>query len=110
MPLPCCPTCKRDLADLSGIKVDIIGNTIATRQGVISLTDRQAELLAVLLKFMPGFVTRERICTFVYGAQDGGAPQNVDVFVCQLRKRLGSIGLRIETKWGVGYRLMAEDT
>jgi len=37
-----------------------------------------------------------------------GSDRAVDNTVMRLRKKLGAMGERIETVWGLGYRLQAE--
>lgn len=42
------------------------------------------------------------------GADGGPEPKIIDVQVCKMRKRLGPIGIQIETRWGQGYFLAPE--
>lgn len=44
----------------------------------------------------------------VWGYEAGGFDRTVDTHVLRLRKKLGPLGERIETVWGVGYRFAAE--
>ncbi len=49
-------------------------------------------------------VTRQQLLTAIT-RYDGDEPdiKIIDVFICKMRKKLGPLGIRIETIWGVGY-------
>jgi DNA-binding response OmpR family regulator len=74
---------------------------------VIDLTPKEYDLL-VLLVSHPGWVfKREVLLQQVWGDSYEGFDRTIDNHVTRLRKKLGQIGDKIETVWGVGYRFKA---
>lgn len=71
----------------------------------LSLTMREFDLLAFLIK-SPGVVfSRETLLQRVWGWDFDGGSRTVDVHVQQIRAKLGDASDLIETVRGVGYRL-----
>jgi DNA-binding response OmpR family regulator len=78
--------------------------------------DRLAELrpkefdLLVTLAGNPGVVfERERLLQLAWGYEYYGDSRTVDVHVTWLREKLAPSGARIQTVWGVGYKLVTAD-
>jgi DNA-binding response OmpR family regulator len=74
----------------------------------IDLTPKEYDLL-VLLVSHPGWVfKREVVLQQVWGDSYDGFDRTIDNHVTRLRKKLGALGEKIETVWGVGYRFKAD--
>lgn len=74
----------------------------------IDLTPKEYDLL-VLLASHPGWVfKREVLLQQVWGDNYDGFDRTIDNHVTRLRKKLGALGEKIETVWGVGYRFKAD--
>ena len=72
----------------------------------IDLTPKEYDLL-VLLASHPGWVfKREVLLQQVWGESYEGFDRTIDNHVTRLRKKLGVLGERIDTVWGVGYRFI----
>lgn len=70
----------------------------------IDLTPKEYDLL-VLLASHPGWVfKREVLLQQVWGDSYEGFDRTIDNHITRLRKKLGAVGDKIETIWGVGYR------
>lgn len=77
---------------------------------VYGLTNHEARLLGLLMK--RDLVTKDMAHTGLYGLRTGGADVEIkiiDVFVCKMRRKLKPFGVEIETVWGQGYRMTAEN-
>ncbi len=74
----------------------------------IILTDREYQIVEALLRTYPNAIHKERMFRNVWGAYSDVQMKTVDVFICKLRKRLGHVGLAIETVFGMGYRLVVQ--
>jgi DNA-binding response OmpR family regulator len=71
----------------------------------VELTATEFELLRALAE-RPGRVfSREDLISRARGDDAAITDRTIDVHVASLRKKLGKHGERIETVWGVGYRL-----
>lgn len=90
-----------------GIEVDLPRRRVTLDGVEVRLTQKELDLLALLMS-APGIVlTRERITAAVWGAAYAGGTRTVDTHVKTLRDALGDTADRprfIETVRGVGYR------
>jgi DNA-binding response OmpR family regulator len=74
----------------------------------LDLTPKEYELL-LLLASHPGWVfKREVLLQQVWGDSYEGFDRTIDNHITRLRKKLGPLGEKIDTVWGVGYRFKAE--
>jgi two-component system alkaline phosphatase synthesis response regulator PhoP len=88
-----------------GIELDESRRRVVVEGREVTLTRKEFDLLADLMR-RPGLVlTREKLLERVWGYDHPGTTRTVDVHIRQLRKKLD--GIPIETVWGVGYRLEA---
>jgi DNA-binding response OmpR family regulator len=73
----------------------------------IDLTPKEYDLLTLLASH-PGWVfKREVLLQQVWGESYEGFDRTIDNHITRLRKKLGPVGEKIETVWGVGYRFIA---
>ena len=74
----------------------------------IELTPKEYDLL-FLLASHPGWVfKREVLLQQVWGDYYEGFDRTIDNHITRLRKKLGPLGDKIDTVWGIGYRFKAE--
>jgi two-component system, OmpR family, response regulator ResD len=95
---------------LGGIELLPAERTVRVDGVLADLTPKEFELLHYLLVNRGLALTRERLLEEVWGYNSYGDARTVDVHVGQLRKKLGSWGLVIQTVWGLGYRADPEAT
>jgi DNA-binding response OmpR family regulator len=95
----------RALLDAGPLRVDV-GEHTATLDGQsIELTPKEFDLLALLMRNPGRAFARDYLLDQVWGNDYSGLEtRTVDTHVLRLRKKLGGVGDRIETVWGVGYR------
>ena len=73
----------------------------------IKLTKTEFDLLAALITNRGRLLSRERLLEKVWGYDFPGQTRTVDVHIKNLRHKLGpKTGKRIETVFGIGYRLL----
>ena len=55
-------------------------------------------------------ITKDRLEYRLYALEDAGCANALEAAVSRLRRKLAAArtSLQIETKWGIGYRLMAQ--
>ena len=74
----------------------------------VRLTGKEYAILELLTRRKGTIVTREMLLDHLYGGTDEPEFKIIDVFVCNLRKKLAQAtggDHYIETEWGRGYRL-----
>jgi DNA-binding response OmpR family regulator len=90
------------------IRVDASRRELLVRRGERwtrreGLTVRELQLLERLLHGRGRVTTREELLDAVWGGVDGVRPGVVDKHMAALRRKLGAIGRRIRSVYGVGY-------
>ena len=87
------------------LRVDVGEHTASVAGQPVELTPKEFDLLALLVRHPGRAFARDYLLDKVWGHDYGGLDtRTVDTHVLRLRKKLGPIGDRIETVWGVGYR------
>ena len=71
----------------------------------VTLTQKEYELLCLLLKNKGMVFTREQLIGSVWGYAFAGETRTVDVHVRKLRQKLGPAGEYVETVRGYGYKI-----
>jgi two-component system alkaline phosphatase synthesis response regulator PhoP len=71
----------------------------------VTLTNKEFELLCLLLEHRGMAMTRDAIMDGVWGQEFSRENRTLDVHVRTLRTKLGSAGSCIETVRGVGYKI-----
>ena len=83
-----------------------VPNRIATIKGEpVALTPKEFDLLATFARFANVTLDREKLLDLVWGTSFYSM-RTVDVHIVRLRSKLEGSGLKIETVWGSGYRLV----
>jgi DNA-binding response OmpR family regulator len=87
------------------LQVDVGEHTVSVDDQLVDLTPKEFDLLALLLRNPGRAFARDFLLDKVWGSEyDGLDTRTVDTHILRLRKKLGPVGERIETVWGVGYR------
>jgi DNA-binding response OmpR family regulator len=87
--------------------VDPISRSATVGDQPLDLTPKEFDLLHLLVANAGRAFAREYLMERVWGYDAAGFDRTVDTHVLRLRKKLGALGERIETVWGVGYRFAA---
>ena len=92
---------------VGNVRIDPARHEVHVRERPVSLRAKEFELLEAFCR-QPGIVlTRDRLLEDVWGFAYPGETRTVDVHVKQLRDKLADADAKIETVWGVGYKLVA---
>ena len=78
------------------------------RRADASAHAREFDLLLAFAHFPNVVLDRDRLLDLAWGTSFYGH-RTVDVHVARLRDKLADSGVHIETVWGTGYRLVAEN-
>ncbi len=80
---------------------------VATLDGAeLDLTPKEFELLQLFVEHPGRAFSREFLVERIWGYEYDGFERTVDTHITRLRKKLGPLGDKIITVWGVGYRLV----
>lgn len=104
-----CPLCGARILDDGRVRLDHGGGLVVANGRVAHLTRQEFALFATLWEGRPRTFTKEQLlaATADFGLDDREI-KIVDVFVCKARKKLDPLGVRIETAWGKGYRIIGD--
>jgi DNA-binding response OmpR family regulator len=91
----------------NGLIVDPTSRTAAVEEQPLELTPKEFDLLYLLAANPGRAFSRDYLMETVWGYESGGFDRTVDTHVLRLRKKLGALGERIQTVWGVGYKFAA---
>jgi DNA-binding response OmpR family regulator len=90
---------------LGELVMDIRNRSAAIRGEAVALTPKEFDLLATFARFINVTLDRDKLLDIVWGTSFYGM-RTVDVHIVRLRSKLEGSGLKIETVWGSGYRLV----
>jgi DNA-binding response OmpR family regulator len=94
---------------LGRLSLDLDQRIVTVADRPLQLRPKEFDLLATFVR-LPGFVLdRDRLLDLVWGSDFVGDQRTVDVHVAWLREKLQGSGLRIQTVWGVGYKLVEDE-
>ena len=93
---------------VGALTVDVASHSATLEGKTMHLTRKEFELLTVLVANPGRAFSREFLVQRIWGSDFEGFDRAVDTHVTRLRKKLGALGERIVTVWGVGYRFNSE--
>jgi len=93
--------------EIGNLVLDPARHEVTVGGAQVTLRAKEFELLEAFCR-QPGIVlTRDKLLENVWGFAYPGETRTVDVHVKQLRDKLSGANAKIETVWGVGYKLVA---
>lgn len=95
--------------DIGTYQFDTINYVLKHESFEKTLTKKEAQILAILCKFMNQVVAREIVLTGVWGHDDYFVGRSLDVFITKLRKYLKEDSrIQIVNVHGIGFKLEVE--
>jgi two-component system, cell cycle response regulator CtrA len=95
------------------LTVNLDNKTVEVNGARVYLTSKEYQMLELLSLRKGTAITKEMFLNHLYGGMDEPEAKIVDVFMCKIRKKLGSPSGGndyIETVWGRGYVLREPST
>lgn len=89
------------------LAIDIDGHACRVKDKDVRLTPIEFELIRQFLQLENRVLTRGSLLQSVWNGDPSVGPRTIDKHVESLRKKLGPVGKRVETVFGVGYRMRA---
>ena len=93
---------------LGCLEVDPARHTVHVEGKEVALTQKEFEVLCLLLRSRGQVLSRETLIQRVWGYAFTGESRTVDVHMRTLRQKLGPAGAYIETVRGYGYKISGE--
>ena len=95
-----------DAFSRGNLSVDPARHEVLVGERAVSLRAKEFALLEAFCR-QPGMVlSRDRLLEDVWGFAYPGETRTVDVHVKELREKLAGTDAKIETVWGVGYKMV----
>jgi len=94
-----------DQVQIGELWMDVRNRRATIKGDAIALTPKEFDLLATFVRFANITLDREKLLDLVWGTAFYSM-RTVDVHIVRLRSKLDGSGLKIETVWGSGYRLV----
>ena len=96
----------KTLFELPPLSVDLHRRLVSVAGEAVTLTKREYELLAMLVRNAGRVLTHRQLLTAVWGPAHTADVQYLRVYIGHLRQKLGQdAGTRLLTEPGVGYRM-----
>lgn len=89
---------------LGRLLIDPLSRRVLVDDDPIELTVKEYDLLLLLARHPGRSFSRSYLLDHIWGANYEGGDRTVDTHIVRLRRKLGEVGDRIATVWGVGYR------
>ncbi len=93
---------------LGPLFIDALARRVTVHGEEVDLTVKEYELLLLLARHPGRSFSRTYLLDNIWGHDYEGGDRTVDTHIVRLRRKLGDVGERIATVWGVGYRMENE--
>jgi len=94
---------------LGNLRVDPARREVSVGDRPVTLRAKEFDLLLTFVQNEGLVLDRERLLNLVWGYDYLGDSRTIDVHVTWLREKLAGSTCRIQTVWGVGYKLVNQE-
>jgi DNA-binding response OmpR family regulator len=94
------------IIQIADLQIDTAGRTVTIEGEPITLRTQEFEVLSVLAENEGIVLSREQLLNKAWGYDFYGQTRTVDVHIAQLRRKIASSRVVIETVTGIGYKLV----
>ncbi len=91
--------------EAGSVSLDLKGRSATVCGQPLNLSRREFELLEVLVSRFGSTVLKEALVVKLFGHDEFGSPNAIELLVSRLRRKLLHSGLEIVTQHGIGYAL-----
>ena len=97
-----------EVIEVDGLRIDAASREVTLNGNALQLRAKEFDLLTAFAQHKGTVLDRERLLRIVWGSDYYGDSRTIDVHVAWLRDKLGDASVKIQTVWGVGYKLVVE--
>jgi len=95
--------------EVGDLRLDPARRNVTVSGKQVNLRAKEFDLLAAFMRYESLVLDRERLLSLVWGQEFYGDTRTIDVHVAWLREKLAGAKARIQTVWGVGYKLVLDE-
>jgi DNA-binding response OmpR family regulator len=95
--------------EVGDIRLDPARREVSVGGKPVTLRAKEFDLLAAFMRHEGVVLDRERLLSIVWGQDFYGDTRTIDVHVAWLREKLSGATARVQTVWGVGYKLVLDE-
>ncbi|HWC29590.1 MAG TPA: response regulator transcription factor [Dehalococcoidia bacterium] len=95
--------------EVGNVRLDPARREVTIEDRSITLRAKEFDLLTAFMRHEGVVLDRERLLSMVWGQDFYGDTRTIDVHVAWLRDKLSGASARIQTVWGVGYKLVIDE-
>ena len=95
--------------EVGDVRLDPMRREVTIAGKPITLRAKEFDLLAAFMRYQGLVLDRERLLSLVWGQDFYGDTRTIDVHVAWLREKLTRATARVQTVWGVGYKLVLDE-
>ena len=95
--------------EVGDIRLDPARREVTVGGKPVTLRAKEFDLLAAFMRHEGVVLDRERLLSIVWGQDFYGDTRTIDVHVAWLREKLSGATARVQTVWGVGYKLVLDE-
>ena len=95
--------------EVGDVRLDPARREVTVANRPITLRAKEFDLLAAFMRHEGVVLDRERLLSIVWGQDFYGDTRTIDVHVAWLREKLSGATARVQTVWGVGYKLVLDE-
>jgi two-component system response regulator ResD len=98
-----------EVIEVDGLRIDAASREVTLDGRPLQLRAKEFDLLSAFAAHRGTVLDRERLLRLVWGVDYYGDSRTIDVHVAWLRDKLEGSHVKIQTVWGVGYKLVVEE-
>ena len=91
------------------VRLDPLRREVTVAGRPVTLRAKEFDLLSAFMRYQGLVLDRERLLSLVWGQDFYGDTRTIDVHVAWLREKLSGATARVQTVWGVGYKLVLDE-
>jgi DNA-binding response OmpR family regulator len=95
--------------EVGDVRLDPARREVSVAGKPITLRAKEFDLLTAFMRHEGVVLDRERLLSLVWGQDFYGDTRTIDVHVAWLRDKLSGATARVQTVWGVGYKLVLDE-
>ncbi len=103
------PERKPEPLAIGNLRIDPARREVTVAGKPVTLRAKEFDLLLTFAQNLGLVLDRERLLNLVWGFDYLGDSRTIDVHVTWLREKLAGCTCRIQTVWGVGYKLVNQE-